>query len=90
MRWYVASDQKGILRKAFKVPQSMGGMLPGRVTFIIAPHSHKVMKVHNSALAASDHVFVSLKIVATLLQMEAELGSMALVDFSLLESSLAL
>mmetsp|Transcript_20847 Transcript_20847/g.31830 ORF Transcript_20847/g.31830 Transcript_20847/m.31830 type:complete len:296 (-) Transcript_20847:72-959(-) len=86
--FHVLSDETGELRKLFNVPGPMGGMVPGRVTYIIAPHSHKIMKVHNSSLAASDHVFVSLQIVASLLQMEAELGSMSLVDFSLLEGAL--
>lgn len=76
------------LRKLFNVPDAMGGLMPGRVTFVIAPYSRKIMKIHNSSVTAKDHVFVSLAIVSKLIQMEAELGSMALVDFSKLENGI--
>lgn len=76
------------LRKLYRVPDAMGGLMPGRVTFIIAPYSKKIMKVHNSTMKAKDHVYVSLEIVSKLLCMEAELGSMCLIDFSQLEGKL--
>ena len=87
--YHFISDNKGTVRRNYQVPSSMGGLMPGRATYIIAPHSHKIVKIHHSNMTAKDHVFTSLQIVSELIQLESQLGSMSLVDFDSVESSLA-
>ena len=82
------SDDDGAVRASYQVPNFMGGLMPGRVTFIIAPHSRRIMKIHSSNLSAEDHIYTSLRIVAEILELESRMGSMALVDLDALETSL--
>jgi peroxiredoxin Q/BCP len=56
------SDEDGTLRRAYDVPSSMLGMLPGRVTYVI-DREGKVQHVFNSQIQAKRHVKEALEVV---------------------------
>ena len=56
------SDEDGKLRKAYQVPTSMLGLLPGRVTYVI-DREGKVQHVFNSQVQARRHVKEALEVV---------------------------
>ena len=56
------SDQHGKVRKLYGVPRSAGGLLPGRVTFVIDRHG-TVRLTFNSLLNADEHVDEALKVL---------------------------
>ena len=56
------SDEDGALRRAYNVPTSMLGLLPGRVTYVI-DRDGKVQHVFNSQLQAKRHVEEALEVV---------------------------
>ena len=56
------SDGDGKLRKAYQVPTSMLGLLPGRVTYVI-DREGKVQHVFNSQVQARRHVKEALEVV---------------------------
>ncbi|MEM1026034.1 MAG: peroxiredoxin [Myxococcota bacterium] len=58
MPFDLLSDPKGAIRKAFKVPSTMG-VLPGRVTFVI-DREGVIRHVTNSQLSAQKHVTEAL------------------------------
>ena len=56
------SDEDGTLRRAYEVPSSMLGILPGRVTYVI-DRDGKVAHVFNSQIQAKRHVKEALDVV---------------------------
>lgn len=56
------SDEDNTIRKAFGVPKSMFGLLPGRVTYIV-DQDGTIQHIFNSQLNASRHVTESLQII---------------------------
>jgi len=56
------SDSNGTLRKLYGVPSSAGGLLPGRVTFVIDPQG-VVRLSFNSLLDADKHVSEALRVL---------------------------
>lgn len=56
------SDEDGTLRRAYEVPTSMLGMIPGRVTYVI-DRAGKVAHVFNSQIQAKRHVKEALDVV---------------------------
>ena len=56
------SDEDGQLRRAYQVPSSMLGLLPGRVTYVI-DREGKVAHVFNSQIQAKRHVKEALDVV---------------------------
>ena len=66
------SDTGGALRKAFRVPKTLG-LLPGRVTYVIDKQG-VVRHVFNSQFAVDRHVADALGIVKQLAAEEAEQG----------------
>ena len=59
------SDEDGALRKAYQVPTSMFGLVPGRVTFVI-DREGVIRHVFNSQVQARRHVKEALDIVKSL------------------------
>lgn len=59
------SDGKNTVSKAFGVPNSMLGLLPGRVTYVM-DSTGMVHHVFNSQLNPTKHVTESLRIIADL------------------------
>jgi peroxiredoxin Q/BCP len=49
------ADEGGKVRKLYKVPRALLGLLPGRVTFVIDKHG-VVQYIFNSLSGATDHV----------------------------------
>ncbi|GAB5591602.1 hypothetical protein Unana1_06502 [Umbelopsis nana] len=60
LQFDILSDEKQELRDAYQVPKSMLGLLPGRVTFIIAKDG-TIKEVFNSQLDTSGHVKAAIK-----------------------------
>lgn len=65
----LVSDGDGALRKAYRVPKTLG-FLPGRVTYVIDKRGI-VRHIFSSLLAADRHVAEALETVRRLLQEEA-------------------
>src|SRR5689334_12183969 len=61
----LVSDKDGDLRKRYKVPSALLGIVPGRVSYVIDKQG-KVRHVFNSMLQAKKHVSEALAIVKTL------------------------
>jgi thioredoxin-dependent peroxiredoxin len=61
------SDEDGALRRAYNVPTSMLGLLPGRVTYVI-DRDGKVQHVFNSQIQAKRHVKEALEVVRRITQ----------------------
>lgn len=59
------SDRGNKVRKAFGVPSSLFGLLPGRVTYVIDANG-KVCHIFNSQFAAEQHVTEALKVIKSL------------------------
>lgn len=59
------SDVGNTIRKAFGVPKSMMGLLPGRVTYVIDQQG-VVQHIFSSQLNPTQHVTESLQIIAAL------------------------
>jgi peroxiredoxin Q/BCP len=64
--YYPRSDPKNEVRNLFGVPDSMGGLAPGRVTYIIDP-SGTVIHMYNSLFNPAEHLVQSLHAVTQLL-----------------------
>lgn len=60
LQFDILADENQELRKAYQVPKSMLGLLPGRVTFIIGKDGN-VKEVFNSQLDTSGHVKAAIK-----------------------------
>lgn len=58
------SDRSGVVRRAYRVPQTLG-MLPGRVTYII-DKAGVIRHAFNSQLNPTKHVEEALKVLKTL------------------------
>jgi peroxiredoxin Q/BCP len=61
----LVSDRDGDLRRRYKVPSKMLGIVPGRVSYVIDKEG-KIRHVFNSMLQAKRHVSEALAIVKTL------------------------
>lgn len=59
------SDEDGALRKAYEVPTSMFGLIPGRVTYVI-DRQGVIRHVFNSQVQPKRHVKEALEIVKSL------------------------
>lgn len=62
--FYLLSDERGELRRAFGVPKTLG-FLPGRVTYVIDKQGI-VRHAFNAQLAAARHVTEAMQIVKAL------------------------
>lgn len=60
------SDPKSEVREQFGVPDSMGGLAPGRVTYVIDP-SGTVVHVYNSLFNPQEHLVHSLHAISQML-----------------------
>lgn len=59
------SDKGNYIRKAFGVPSTIFGLIPGRVTYVIDTEG-KIRGVYNSQTNAVQHVEEALKIIESL------------------------
>lgn len=59
------ADTTGKVRKLYKVPTNLLGLIPGRVTYIIDA-AGKIVDIHNSLTNPVDHISNALEIVKSL------------------------
>lgn len=65
LKYDLLADTEKKARKIYKVPGSLFGLLPGRVTYIIDKNG-MIADVFNSATKPTDHISVAIDVVKTL------------------------
>ncbi len=64
--FWLVSDEKGTLRKAFQVPKTMG-FFPGRVTYVVDPEG-VIRMIFESQFSAQEHVDRALEVIRSFKQ----------------------
>jgi peroxiredoxin Q/BCP len=55
LNYHLLSDEKNSIRKQFKVPKNVFGLLPGRVTYVINKKG-VIIGIHNALTKATGHI----------------------------------
>jgi peroxiredoxin Q/BCP len=61
------SDCDNIVRNLYGVPDLLGGLQPGRVTYVIEPINGTVMHIYNSSFSPHEHIVQSLSAISQML-----------------------
>lgn len=60
VNYHLLSDSKNTIRKLFKVPRNLFGLIPGRVTYVIDKNG-KIVGLHNSLSNATSHISFAIE-----------------------------
>ncbi len=59
LNYHLLADPKNRIRKLFKVPKNLFGLIPGRVSYVIDTYG-VVIGIHNSLSKSSEHITFAL------------------------------